>query len=126
MLPHLLFAFASPTCHNNVSCGCTRPVQFSIFCSIMCCLYIKFTIIYCQLWEFILHLVQQPGALSQNRKYSQKDLGKLYNFDFEHIFRDEPPTSFFWPLCLLPKKEILVFSPSLAQDSNSVGLVKTS
>jgi hypothetical protein len=48
-------------------------------------MYITFAIIYCQLWEFVLHFAQQPGALLQNCKYIQIGLGKLYNFDIGSI-----------------------------------------
>ncbi|KAJ6491549.1 hypothetical protein DFH09DRAFT_1104917 [Mycena vulgaris] len=34
-------------------------------------IYIKFAIIYCWLWEFILHFAQQPGALLPNHIYHQ-------------------------------------------------------
>ncbi|KAJ7331515.1 hypothetical protein DFH08DRAFT_814825 [Mycena albidolilacea] len=84
-------------CYNShlqcTHCGQTLSAIWSV----------KLTIIYCQLWEFVLRLVQQPGALSQNRQYIQRALGNLYNFDFEHIFRCKPPTSFFGHYAILSR-----------------------
>jgi hypothetical protein len=51
---------------------------------------INFAIIYRRLREFILHFAQQPRGLLQNCKYSQIDLDKLYNFDFETVFSQLP------------------------------------
>jgi hypothetical protein len=58
--------------------------------------------------------VQQPGACSQNRQYSQR-AGKLYNFDFDYIFRHEPPTSFFGHYAFRPKRKLQCFSLSLVR-----------
>jgi hypothetical protein len=97
-IPYL--AFMTPTCRPNIT------PQFGQFCTPVT---VKLTIIYRRLWEFILRFVQQPGALSQNRQYSQRALGKLYNFDFDHIFRHEPPTSFFGHYAFCPKRKFQRF-----------------
>jgi len=61
---------------------------------------------HCRLWEFILCFARQPAGHSQNCYHSQRPLGKLYNFDFDHIFRHEPPTSLFSHYAFGPKREL--------------------
>jgi hypothetical protein len=56
-----------------------------------------------------LRFVQQPGALSQNRQYGPGALGKLYNFDFDHIFRHKPLISLFGHYTFAQKRKLQRF-----------------
>ena len=96
---------------SSINSGTSHP--FPSICLFRTPVSVKLTIIYRRLWEFVLRFVQQPGALSQNCQYSQRALGKFYNFDFDHVFRHEPPTSSFSHYAFPPKRKFRCFPLSL-------------